>query len=262
MEVKMKTILVTGSSGGLGSELLPKLVMAGFSVRATSRHRPGHPTISWLPSDMESGQGLAQAVAGVDTILHAASSPFRKVKEIDVEGTQRLLSLAQAAGVSHFIYVSIVGIDQVPLAYYRQKLAAEQLIQKGPLPWTIVRATQFHTLIDYFLATLTRFPLAFLPADFKFQPIDTGEVADYLAVTAGRDPSYQIENIGGPEVLELGQMAGRWLAVRQLRRWMLPMPLPGKIGAAYRSGRNTIPEQPYGQLTWDHWLQRRYGQAR
>lgn len=258
----MKTILVTGSSGGLGSELLPRLVSAGFNVRATSRHRPEHTPIAWLPSDMASGAGLAEAVAGVNIVIHAASSPFKKTREIDVEGTQRLVGLAQAAGVAHFIYVSIAGIDQVPLGYYKQKLAAERVLQKSQLAWTIVRATQFHTLIDYFLATLTRFPVAFVPADFKFQPIDTGEVADYLTATAGRPPSAQIETIGGPEVLNLGQMAGRWLATRHLRRLLLPMPWPGKIGAAFRSGRNTIPEQPYGRLTWDHWLQRRYGQPK
>ena len=92
-----------------------------------------------------SGDGLAAAVAGVGVIVHCASDPLRP--RVDIEGTGNLLQAARTAGTSHLVHPSIVGIDRVPYRYYQAKLQAERLLQASGLPWTILRATQFHQLV-------------------------------------------------------------------------------------------------------------------
>src|SRR3990172_2973042 len=147
------TILVTGGSGGLGSELVPRLA-AGHTVRILSRRpRPPSATTEWAQGELATGEGLAEAVAGVDMIVHAASSPFGKTRQVDVEGIRRLLPAA-APATPHLFYISIVGVDRIPFPYYRAKLAAEKLVEEPAVPYTILRATQFHTLIDRLLRNL------------------------------------------------------------------------------------------------------------
>src|SRR3990172_6438701 len=153
----MTNILVTGGSGGLGSELVPRLAAAGHTVRVLSRRpRPPSTNTEWAQGDLATGEGLAEAVSGVDAVIHAATSPFRRTRQTDVEGTRRLLDAAGAAGEPHFFYISIVGIDRIPLPYYKAKLAAEKLVEESAIPYTILRATQFHSLIDRFLRPLAR----------------------------------------------------------------------------------------------------------
>src|SRR3989337_3515075 len=154
----MPRALITGGTGVLGREVAGRLSQAGYSVRVVSRRAApaeGAPT-EWAQAQIETGEGLAEAVAGVDVIVHCASSPFRRTREVDVEGTRRLLAAAGRVGVSHFVYISIVGVDRIPLPYYKAKLAAERLIEESGVPYSILRATQFHSLIDRFLGTLVR----------------------------------------------------------------------------------------------------------
>jgi nucleoside-diphosphate-sugar epimerase len=104
------TVLVTGASGTLGTAVLPRLVKDGHDVRPMSRRvRPG-----WVAADLLTGAGLTDAVRGVDAIVHLASSPTR-TRATDVEGTRRLLAAAKTAGVRHVLFVSINGIDRIPL---------------------------------------------------------------------------------------------------------------------------------------------------
>ena len=159
----MQRVLVTGGTGTLGRAVVDTLVKSGYTVRVLSRQaRPPHaPDVEWAQADLATGQGLAAAVAGVDTIIHAATnSPastapakaparigaaatpagFGRVRDAfggrekqnpwNIAGTERLLAAARRAGVGHFIYVSIVGIEHVPLAYYRHKLDAEALVRQ------------------------------------------------------------------------------------------------------------------------------------
>ncbi len=258
----MPTVLVTGGTGALGSELVPRFLAAGYRVRIMSRRpRPADtdPATEWAQADLATGEGLADSLASVDAVVHAASSPFRHTQAIDVEGTRRLLESAQAAGVSHLLYVSIVGIDRIPLPYYRAKLAAEALVDAGSVPWSILRATQFHTLIDRFLRSLVRLPVALLPLDFRFQPVDPGDVAGRIVQALAPAPSGRLPDLGGPEVLTFGEMARAWLRARQRRALLLPLPLPGRVASAFRRGYNTAPDHAEGRITWAEWLEGRYG---
>lgn len=132
-------------------------------------------------------------------------------------------------------------------------------MQQGDVPWSILRATQFHTLIDLFLRQFDRLPLFLLPSYTQFQPIDAGEVADHLCTAVAAPPAGRLPDIGGPEVLTAGEMAKAWLAARGLRRRIIDLPLPGKAADGFRRGYNTCPEYGGGAVTWAEWLRRSYG---
>jgi uncharacterized protein YbjT (DUF2867 family) len=177
-------ILLTGASGNLGSAVLPRLVKDGHEVRPMSRRaRPG-----WVAADLASGAGLAEAVRGVDAIVHLASSPT-KTRKTDVEGTRRLLAEARAAGVRHVLYVSIIGIDRVPLPYYRMKLAAEAVIRSGGVPFTLLRAAQFPTLIDVLLRGSSKLGPVLIDPKLTFQPVAVEDVADRIASELADGPA-------------------------------------------------------------------------
>jgi len=258
----MSRVLITGGTGVLGSEVARRLAQAGYAARVLSRRAApaeGPPT-EWARAQIETGEGLAEAVAGVDVVVHCASSPFRRTREVDVEGTRRLLEAAKAAGVSHFLYISIVGIDRIPLAYYKLKLAAERLIEESGVPYSILRAPQFFTLMDELLRNLLRFLVGLYPAGFKFQPIDPGEVAERMVEAVEAGPGGRLPDIAGPEVRTAGELARAWLKARGKRRLLVPLPLFGRIAGGYRAGHNCASESKYGRITWEEWLGRRYGQ--
>ena len=258
----IKRVLVTGGTGVLGSALAKRMRAAGYTVRSMSR-RPAPDSLlagsEWAQADLETGSGLAAAVAGAELIVHAASSPFQRSYQVDVAGTQQLVDRAREAGCAHLLYVSIVGIEHLPFEYYRHKLAAEQIIARGALPWSIVRATQFFGLLDYALRMLTRFPIAFVPGDFLFQPVDPGEVADVLCALLAAPAAGRAPDIAGPEVLRSSDMAHSWLAAQSLRRLMLPLYLPGRTAAGIRRGDLTRPDRTITKTTWDQWLAKHYG---
>ncbi|MFN8371732.1 MAG: NAD(P)H-binding protein [Anaerolineae bacterium] len=257
----MTRVLVTGGTGGLGREVVTRLGAAGCAVRVMSRRgRPQdfNPALEWAQADVETGAGLAAAVANVDVIVNAVTSPAKDTQKVDVEGTQRLLEQARTAKVGHFLHVSIVGIERIPFPYYRHKVAAEQVVENGGVPYSILRATQFHSLVDGFLQTLLRYPLGVMPADLLFQPIDTGEAADCIVSAIKGKPGEHLPDIGGPERLRLGDLAQMWLKVRGKQKLLLPIWLPGGFGHALRNGYNTTPNR-YGKITWTEWLNKQYG---
>ena len=123
-------VLVTGGTGVLGRPVVERLGSAGVETRVLSR--TGRPGTIW--GDLSTGAGVDLTVRGAETIIHCASSPFRKTRQTDVEGTKRLLETATTAGVSHFVYISIIGIDPAPsYPYYRVKLDTERLIEGSPI---------------------------------------------------------------------------------------------------------------------------------
>src|SRR5215216_4396532 len=157
-------VLVTGGTGDLGRVLVPNLVAAGHTVRSVSRRPPRTPYaegggVTWQRVDLATGEGLDEAVRRIDAIIHAASDPFGKVKETDLEGSRRLLEKAKAAGVRHAIFVSITGIENVPYVYYRTKVAVERLFEDSGVPFSILRAAQFPTLFERVLTPLSPSPI-------------------------------------------------------------------------------------------------------
>jgi uncharacterized protein YbjT (DUF2867 family) len=260
LEASMSHVLVTGGTGVLGRALVPLLQNTGQTVRVVSRRAPTKPYahIEWAQADLQTGAGLREAVSGIHTIVHTASSPFKQTYTIDVEGTQRLLDAARNAGVQHVVYISIVGIEKIPYDYYQHKVAAENLVMNAGLPWTIARATQFHELLDGMLQAATRLPVTCLPTDFYFQPVDAREVAMHLCAVVETGPCKRLPDIGGPEVFRLRELARTWLEVRRRFCWVLPLPSFGKVAHAFRNAYNTNPLQRQGEITWAQWVRRKY----
>ncbi|MDH3306022.1 MAG: NAD(P)H-binding protein [Acidimicrobiia bacterium] len=232
-------VFITGGSGELGVRLGRELADRGHRVTAASRSaRP----VRGVHVDLESGAGL-ETTEGHDTVVHLASDPFG-TQRVDVEGTQRLVEAAAAAGVDHLVAISIVGIDDHPNPYYRAKLEMERIIEQGAVPWTILRATQFHSLVPRFLDKLPAVGLVPVPRRVHLQPIDVDVVADRLADLVEAGPTGRAADLGGPDVIPLGKMVKDVLRAKRLRRLIVPAPLPRRLGTAMRDGRMlTTPTQ-------------------
>jgi len=262
MEEYMKKVLVTGGTGTLGSRVVKKLITMGYTPKVMSRNRqPTHllADTEWVQVDLDTGQGLVEAVHDIDVIVHAASNPFHPQKT-DTVGTKLLLEAARNGGVDHIAYISIVGIDRIPFPYYQQKLAAEEMIKSSGIPWSILRATQFHPFIDLLLNAATKLPLvAILPTDFKFQPIDVNEVVARMCEIVATGLRGRLPDLGGPEVLTVSELARTWLSLRGMHRVLLPLWLPGKVAHGFRHGYHTCPDKPLREsITWREWVQKKY----
>ncbi|ROT28219.1 SDR family oxidoreductase [Micromonospora sp. HM5-17] len=257
------TVLVTGATGRLGRVLTPLLARAGHPVRAMSRTSREDHAVDWVRADLATGDGLAAALDGIDTVVHLASAPYQRsyTRRVDVDGTRRLVEAATTAGVRHLVYVSIVGIDRVPLSYYRAKLEAEAVVAAGPVPWTVLRVTQFHDLLDEALTALARLPVLVVDPRITGQPVDVHDVATHLADRLSAPPGRTIEEFGGPEVLDLEDVARRWQTARGIRRPLLRIPVPGRLGRTCRDGALTTASGARGGISWSDYLSRNRSRA-
>jgi uncharacterized protein YbjT (DUF2867 family) len=247
-----KPILVTGGTGTLGREVVRRLLAAGQDVRVlTRRHRPAAEH-AWAVGDLASGEGIAGAVDGVATIVHCATSGRG-----DAAATRRLADAAKAAGVTHLLYISIVGIDAIPMFYYRAKLDAEQVVEGSGVPWTILRATQFHDLVATMSSAQHRLPVLFALSGVRFQPIDTGTVADRMIELALAPAAGRVPDIGGPEVRTSADLARAYLAATGRKRPVVSLRLPGKIFRALRAGANLTPQHATGKIAFEEFLKSR-----
>ena len=239
-----RRIVVTGGTGRLGQVVVERLAERGVEVQSISRRNT---TVS---VDLRKGTNIDQALAGAAAIVHCATTNGRG----DIVATRNLIEAARRAGDPHLVYISIVGVERVPMPYYRAKLAVEQEIEASGLPWTILRATQFHELVAQLLGLAARLPVMPLPTDFRFQPIDTGDVADRLAALALGPSQGRVPDLGGPQILDIRQLAHIYLMLTGKRRPLVSVPVPGAIARAYREGRHLAPEHAVGRRTFEEYL--------
>ncbi len=206
----MSKIMVIGGTGTLGKQVTLRLLKLQYNVRVLSNEsNPSVPEGSEFSyGDLGSGQGINEAMAGMDAIIHLATY-VRNPQLIDVEGTQKLLKAALNQGSPHFIFMSIVGVDKSRFYYYKAKYDAERLVEKSGLPWTIQRSTQFHNFILGMLQSLDidKLPEVKVPSGVRFQPIEIGEAADRLVSLLERGPSGRVTEIGGPQPLTIEEAA-------------------------------------------------------
>lgn len=253
-------ILVTGGTGALGSELVPRLLL-GHDVRVFTRRSmlrsPGG--AEYAHGNVLDPASLEAAVSEVDVVVHCATARRRKY-DTEVTGTSNVVEATARAGIGHLVYVSIVGVDRNPFPHYRAKLAAESIVQRGDVPWTILRSTQFHDFVDEGLHAANQVPLVLpVPWGFRFQPISTAEVAERLVTLALGRPAGRAPDIGGPQVRRVDDLARAWKTATGGYKQIVPVPVPGRAARAFRNGTNLTPEHADGRATWEQYLAYRYG---
>jgi uncharacterized protein YbjT (DUF2867 family) len=255
-------ILVTGGTGTLGRLVVAGLRDAGRDVRVLSRHPHEHTQgVEHVTGDLATGEGVDAAVAGTGVIVHCAGSA-----KGDGDKARHLAGAASRAGARHLVNISVVGADRVPLAsavdramfgYFGAKLAAEQAVAGSGLPWSTLRATQFHDLIYLVVRQLARLPVVPVPAGIRFQPIDAAEVAARLVELALGAPSGLVPDLAGPRAYDLAELARGYLRAVGRRRLFLPVRVPGQAAKALRSGANLSPGRAVGGKTWEEFLTER-----
>ncbi|MGA5894201.1 SDR family oxidoreductase [Streptomyces venetus] len=250
------TILVTGGTGTLGGHVVPLLRSCGHDVRILTRH-PSTDGVDHVTGDLLTGEGVEAAVDGAATVLHLAGGPKR-----DDEATRTLVHAASRAGVRHLVYISVVGADRVPLAWMRTKLESERAVAESGIPWTTLRAAQFHDLALTMVEKTAKLPVFPVPGGLRLQPVDSREVAARLAELTLGAPSGLVPDLVGPHLYDLAALARPYLRRSGRRRPMLPVRIPGKAGRAYRAGANLSPVgagAEVGKRTWEEFLAERLG---
>jgi uncharacterized protein YbjT (DUF2867 family) len=248
-----ETVAVVGGTGTLGAPVVAALLERGASVRVLSRNATAVPAgAEHRRVDLTSGDGLAEALAGAGVVIDAANST-KGAEETLVAGTRRLLEAGAAGGVGHHLTISIVGIDLVPMSYYRAKLAQEEALAGGPVPWTLLRATQFHQLLDGAFAGAARFGVRPTGAA-KLQPIDPAVVAARVADAAFAPPAGRLPDIAGPQVATLSVLSRAWATARGKHRLPLRVPSWGKMGKGLAAGALCAPAAATPGEDFEEWL--------
>lgn len=260
-------ILLTGGTGTLGRLVASRLREAGCRTRVLSRRsHDSREGVEFVVGDLATGTGIDAAVAGVDTVVHCAGTARG-----DAEMTRNLVRAASRAGVRHLVYISVVGADRVPVVsrldralfgYYAAKRAAERVVADSGLPWTTLRATQFHDLVLTVAQALAKLPVIPIPAGMWVQPVDAGDVAARLVELALSEPSGLVPDVAGPRIYGVFEVLRGFLRATHRRRLIAPVRVPGKAAQAFREGANLAPERAVGQRTFEDFLAERLRSGR
>jgi uncharacterized protein YbjT (DUF2867 family) len=217
-------ITVVGASGLIGTKVVGRLEGEGHEVVAASRTSG---------VDVLTGDGLAGALADADVLVDLLNSPSFEddpVMEFFTTSTTNLVAAAKAAGVSHYVALSIVGVDGLPdSGYLRAKVMQENIITESGLPYTILRATQFAEFTDAITDSMTVGDEVRVP-DALIQPVAADQVAAEVARAAVAGPLGGIANIGGPEKISFERMARDVLARRGDDKTVVVDPEAGYFG--------------------------------
>ena len=255
-------ILVTGGTGGLGHRVVARLRAAGRSVRVLSR-RPHESAngVEYVVGDLARNEGVEAAVAGVEIVVHCAA--VGKINE-DTAQAENLVRAAKQSGVRHLLNISVVGADRIPVetaldrsmfAYFKAQRNKELVVAGSGVPWTNLRATQFHDgFILLMVKAMSKLPLIPVPSGVRFQPVDADEVADAVVELALGQPVGQAPDIAGPKVYDAGYLLRTYLDALGKRRAIVRIGAPGRAASAVRAGANLAPDRAIGHRTWEEFL--------
>jgi uncharacterized protein YbjT (DUF2867 family) len=222
-------IAVAGGTGAVGRYVVEAAHQSGHDPVVISRT---------TGVDVRTGDGLAAALQGVDVVIdttNAATTNRAKATAFFTDVARQLQSVGAAQGVERLVALSIVGLERVPgFGYYEAKLAHEAALLAGPLPVSIVRATQFHEFPAQVLSRAGRGPVALVPV-MRIQPVAARAVGEAL-VTLATQPTETTVEIAGPEEKDLVSLARAVVRKRHTRTVVAPLPVPGRAGRAMRSG--------------------------
>lgn len=241
-------VAVAGGTGAVGTHVVAVLAERGHEPVVLTRHRG---------VDVTTGAGLPAALAGADAlvdVVSVATLAGRTSERFFRASTTHLLRAAAAAGVPHVVALSIVGIDASPGGYYAGKVVQEQLIEAGPVPWTILRATQFHEFAAQVAARARVGPVVAVP-DMRTQPVAAREVAERLAELVEAGPAARVPDLAGPRAERLGDLVRAYLRATGSRAAVLPLALPGRTWSGRRAGVLLPgPGAVLGRQPFDAWL--------
>ncbi|MGH3417749.1 MAG: SDR family oxidoreductase, partial [Actinocrinis sp.] len=209
--------------------------------------------VQYVTGDLLKDEGVQAAVDGADVIVHLAGAS----KGDDV-ATANLATAAARAHVRHLVYISVTAADKLPIGYFRAKLGAERAIADSGVPWSTLRAAQFHDLVLMMARKLTKLPVVPSPGVLRLQPVDSREVAARLVELALGSPAGLVPDLVGPRVYAFSDLARGYLRAAGRRRVLMPVPIPGKAGRAYRAGENlSLDGAQIGERTWEDFLAER-----
>ncbi|MFD0378396.1 SDR family oxidoreductase [Streptomyces sp. NPDC127112] len=237
---------VIGGTGLIGSQVVKNLNAAGHEAVPHSQS---------TGVDVISGQGLDEAVAGADVVVNLTNSPTFDDASLAFFQTSmdHLLAAAHKGGVGHFVILSIVGVDQVPeLDYYRAKVLQENILAAGPIPYSIVRATQFMDFMEAVLSWTADGDTIRLPAT-PIQPIASKDVADAVAEVASGVPLAGIRNIAGPEIFSLDDLGRLTLSRKGDNRTVVTDPTAGMF-AVVKGDALTDKDAQLAPTRYTDWL--------
>ncbi|MFB7510952.1 SDR family oxidoreductase [Streptomyces broussonetiae] len=241
-------IAVAGGTGLVGRYVVEALTAAGDQAVLISPSRG---------VDLLTGRGLSEALDEVEAVVDVTNSPRTAAGAATAffeKAGRNLLAAEERAGVRRHLTLSVVGIDRASgFGYYRAKLAQEEVVRKGPIPWTILRATQFHEFAEQTLAQISG-PVAIAPR-LRSQPVAAREVGHALAELVKNEPQEYAPELAGPREEQVVEMARSVLRATRRRRLLVPLRLPGAAGAAM-SGGALLPTGPgpRGVQTFEQWL--------
>jgi uncharacterized protein YbjT (DUF2867 family) len=242
-------IAVIGGTGLIGSQVV-KILTAG-----------GHEAVPQSPStglDLLSGRGLPEALKGADVVANLTNSPtFDDASLAFFQTTMdNLLAAARAAGVGHAVILSIVGAELVPgLVYYRAKVLQEDILKAGPVPYSIVRATQFFEFMDATVAENADDNTARLPATL-IQPIASADVAAAVAGAIAGPPRRGTASVAGPEVFPLDEIGRITLEAHGDPRTVVTDNSAGLFAAASGDALLAKDDTVIAKTTYREWLAR------
>lgn len=242
------TIAIAGGTGTVGRH-----VVEGARARG---HRPVVLSRS-TGVDLTTGAGLDQALDGVDVVIDVSSQQTQKSDEsrhFFGTTTRCLLQSEEAAGVRHHVALSVVGIDAAPQGYYAGKALQEELVAAASVPWTILRATQFHEFAEQIFGAIKFGPLVVVPK-MTSRPIAAREVAERLLDLAENGPAGRVRDLRGPGMESMGSMVRRYARAAGKDGYVVAVPLPGRLGKAMRDGSLTgADDADSGRITFEEWL--------
>ena len=242
-------IVVAGGSGMVGRHVVAVAQERGQRVVVLSRA---------TGVDLATGAGLAQQLEAADVVIDVTSTATQSAqqsRQFFGAVTRNLLEAEGAAGVPHHVALSIVGSDKAPFGYYAGKALQEELVSTGRIPWTILRATQFHEFAQQMVERFRFGPVTMVPT-MTSQPVAAREVAERLVELAEGEPQGRPADLAGPEELRMAAMVKAYTAATGVRGPVVEIPLPGGFGKAMRDGTTLAgPDAQRGVQTFAQWIE-------
>ncbi len=241
-------VAVAGGTGTVGRHVVEIAAERGHDVAALSRS---------TGVDLVSGTGLDGALEGVEAVIDVVSvnaPSARASRRFFGVTTAHLLGAEQAAGVAQHLALSIVGAAAAPYGYFAGKALQEELVGRGRVPWTVLRATQFYEFAGQLLASARLGPFAAVPA-MRCRPVAARDVAERLVDLAEAGPAGRVRDLAGPQEERMADLARRWAAARGMTVRVVEVPFPGRWGAALRHGIVLPgPDADLTTTTFEQWL--------